>query len=513
MKKTWKFIASALTFVMLCLCFSPCNVEAGLSQIIIDSSSYTKELNNAVWNVPEKDITVQDGALYFSADSTKYTRLITKSTVQKTEEGNELVSASFTMNLKSIPSGGEFILGFGLGNIESFSGEQGQIELAFVNNNGIQMEVRSYENANEAKNVVEPKTTGIRMGSKAKVTVGISNDNAMTILINGRTVANATLPFDAEGSVGFFQTGNCEVLISELVIKSTRYDRPENSNFTEKFDGDEYNANLLFSKAESSGYAPSTMSVEEYENDYVMWYENSGLSQIGTTQQYSNFELTFDVPYLLRKNIEDENGITLHAKSMWIGVSFGDEAMEYDGYGYDYSPEMVYFDHDSAVKSYAQNNKVVGQSDKYKFFDENETRGFSVKVAVVDANVTIGIKWTHEEKFTTIADYEMPSKQTPLGYVHIWTCGPANFAIDNIEMKNLDTSPNLVDVEYKTSKFEVPADYEYKESDMIFRDTEGEDTFNGSLILLGVAVLGIAIVGISAIAAKRKSRKVEGGYE
>lgn len=513
MKKTWKIMAFALVTCMLCLCFSPCNVEAGLSRIVVDSSSYAEELNTAVWNIPEKDITVQDGALYFSADSTKYTRLITKSMVTKTEEAEELVSASFALNLKSMPENGEFILGFGLANIESFSGEQGQVEVVFANNGGIQMAVRSYENAGQAVNIVEPQAAGFRLGSKAKVAVTIKNDKTMTIAINNKTVASKVLSFDAEGSVGFFQTGGCEVLLSDVTIQSTRYDRPENSNFTEKFDEDKYNANLLFSKAASSGYAPSTMSVEEYENDYVMWYENSGLSQIGTTQQYSNFELTFDVPYLLRKNIEDENGNTLHAKSMWVGVSFGDEAMEYDGYGYDYSPEMVYFDHDSAVKSYAQNNKVVGQSEQYKFFDENETRGFSVKVAVVDANVTIGIKWIDEEQFTTLADYEMASKQTPLGYVHIWTCGPGNFAIDNIEMKNLDTSPNLVDVEYKTSKFEVPANYEYKESEMVFRETEGEEAFSGGLIILGVTVLGIAMVGISLVIAKKKSKKAEGGYE
>ena len=157
MKKTWKFIASTLVVCMLCMCFSLFEAEAGLSQVVVDSASYTEELNTAVWNIPEKDVTVQDGALYFSAESSKYTRLITKSMVQKSEGSSELVSAGFDLNLKNMPENGEFIVGFGLPTIESFSGEQGQIEVAFVNTNGIQVAVRYFENAGEVQNIIEPK--------------------------------------------------------------------------------------------------------------------------------------------------------------------------------------------------------------------------------------------------------------------------------------------------------------------------------------------------------------------
>lgn len=507
MRKTWKIIASALAVCMLCFCLTPYEAQAGLSRVIVDSSSFAEELNTAIWNNPEGDVVAQEGKLTFPAESSKYTRLITKSMVQRTEESTELVSADFTMNLKAMPEGGEFILGFGLSGIECLSGEQGQIEVAFIRNGSMQVAVRSYENAGEAVTIVEPKTAGFSLGSSAKIGISIKNDKTIVIKANGRNIATGTLPFDAEGSVGFFQTGSCEVEITELLIQSFQYDRPENSNFTENFDGDAYNANLLFSKASASPYVPSTMSVESYEGNDVMWYENSGSAQIGTVQMYSNFEITFDVPYLLRKNIEDENENILYEKSMWFGVSFGDELMECVDNGYVYSPEMVYFDRDSTVRSFAQKNKIVAQSDKYKFFDENETRGLSVKVSVVDAIVTIGVKWIDEQEFTTIGQYETADSQTPLGYVHIWTCGPANFAIDNIQMKNLDDNPSLVEVEYKTSKFEVPEHYDYQEDEMIFRETSEKDTFNWYLIIPCAAVLGILIVGLTVLIAKRGKKK------
>ncbi len=509
MKKTCKYMATALAVIMIFVSLNCSSAYAGHSRVTVDSSSYAEELNAAIWTNPESDVVAKDGVIHFTKDSTKYTRLITKSMVQQELDSEELVSVSMELQLKSMPKKGAFILGFGLGSIESFSGEANQIEVAFVNNGGIQLEVRSYdESANETK-IVKGKSAGFSLGSKTGIKVSIKNDKTVNIEVNGQTAVSEKLPFLPEGSVGFFQTGACEAEIEELGIYSYKYDRPENCDFEETFDNDRYNANLLFSKATASAYVPSTMSVEDYEGDFVMYYENSGAAQIATQYQYSNFELTFDVPYLLRKTIVDKNDNILFEKSIWFGVSFGDEMMESADNGFIYSPEMIYFDRDSVVKSYAQGDVPVAQSDKYPFFAEDETRGISVKVSVVDAHVTIGMKWLDEDKFTTIGEFDMVDGQTPLGYVHIWTCGPANFAIDNIKMKNLDTKPNLIEVDYKTSKFEVPADYDYQEEELIFRQIEEEETFDWYLIIPCAAVLGLLIVGITAVVTTAKRRKEE----
>lgn len=507
MRKICKCMATALAVITLLASLDCKNAYAGHSRVTVDSSSYAEEINTAIWTNPESDVVAKDGKLCFTKESTKYTRLITKNMVQQDSDSEELVSVSMELLLKSMPKKGEFILGFGLGSIESFSGEANQVEVAFVNNGGLQLELRSYDESAKENKIVKGKSAGFLLGSKADIDVSVKNNQSITVKVNGRVVASEKLPFLPEGSVGFFQTGACEAEIEELGIYSYKYDRPENCDFEETFDNDSYNANLLFSKAAASAYVPSTMSVEDYEGDFVMYYENSGAAQIATQYQYSNFELTFDVPYLLRKSIVDKNDNILFEKSLWFGVSFGDEMMESADNGYIYSPEMVYFDRDSIVKSFAQGNVPVAQSEKYPFFAEDETRGISVKVSVVDAHVTIGMKWLDEGKFTTIGEFDTVDGQTPLGYVHIWTCGPANFAIDNIKMKNLDTNPNLIEVDYETSKFEVPADYDYQEEELVFRQNEEEETFNWYLIIPCVAVLGLLIVGITVVVTTAKKKK------
>lgn len=501
MRKTWKGMLLGMAAILAVGCWPGKVVMAGTSNVVIDQSSFVEELNNAVWSNPENDVVAKKGKLIFPKTSTKYTRLITQNTAEQSDANANLVEVDLTQTIASMPKGGEFILAFGLGSIESLSGEAGQVEVSFINQGAMKVAIRSYESAGEAVKVANGTASGMSIGSATKIRVVITNKQQIKVQVNGKEVASGTCSFLPEGSVGFFQTGSCQVTIEKLRVCSYKYDRPENANFLETFDGDAYNKNVLFSKAGSSNYTPSTMSVEKYQDNDVMYYENSGPAQISTKYKYSNFEMTFDVPYLLRKNVENKEGRTTHAKSMWFGISIGDDLIECGISDYAYSADVIYFDQDSTVKSFAKNHEVVAQSDQYPFFAEEEERGFSVKVSVVDAHVTVGIKWLNEKKFTTIGEYDTPNLQTPLGYVHIWACGPANMAIDNIKVTNLDQKPNLIDVEYATSKFEVPADYDYKpDLELIYRKTEEKEEMNAWYLLLagaaGVAILGMAVTAL-----------------
>ncbi len=296
MKLTRKILAATVSAVMLAACFQPYNVFAGASTETIGNDSYQDALNTSVWSNPDADVIAENGKIVFLAESTKYTRLITMSVVEKAESAKELVHVTYKQKITSMPEGGRFILAFGLGSSESMSGDAGQVEVAFIKNSGMQVAIDSYETAGEAVSVVAAKSVGF--SGTATIDVVVKNDKTIEVKVNGQTVASGKLGFDPVGSVGFFQTGECAVTLSNLSIKSYRYDSPENSNFTEKFDDGSYNTNLLFSTAHAANFSPSTMSVEEYEGEYMMVYENSGLAQIGTRQQYSNFELSFDVPFM-----------------------------------------------------------------------------------------------------------------------------------------------------------------------------------------------------------------------
>ena len=209
MKKTWKGISLLLAVVLTVGCFPPDTAFAGTSNVVIDRSSFEKELNNAVWSNPENDVTVKNGKLQFPKGSTKYTRLITQNTAEKSDANDNLVEVDMTQTIASIPNGGEFILAFGLGSIESLSGDAGQVEVAFVKSENMKVEVRSYETAGEAVKIASGKATGMSVGQAAKISVVIRNDKKMYVKVNGRTVASGTCGFLPEGSVGFFQTGKC----------------------------------------------------------------------------------------------------------------------------------------------------------------------------------------------------------------------------------------------------------------------------------------------------------------
>lgn len=510
MKMTRKILAAAVSVFMLAACFQPYDVFAGASTNTIGADSYKEALNTSVWSNPDADIIAENGTIKFPAESTKYTRLITMAVMEKAESAKELAHVTYKQNITSMPEGGRFTLGFGLGSSESMSGDQGQVEVSFIKNGGMKVAIDSYEAAGEAVSVVSAKL--VSLSGNATIDVAVNNDKTIVVKVNGATVASGKLGFEPIGSVGFFQSGECAVTLSDLSIKSYRYDTPENSNFTEKFDGGSYNTNLLFSTAHAANLVPSTMSVEEYNGEHMMFYENSGLAQIATRQQYSNFEISFDVPFMLRANRMDEMGNITHVKSAWVGVSFGDESMDPGTYGFNYSPELVYVTSNMQTWSLAKGDQKVGDAGRFKLEQSNADTGFSMKVKVVDAHITVGLKWLDETEFTTVAEYDMADGSTPLGYVHIWTCGPGNFGVDNIEMKNLDENPKLVEVEYKASGITVPEDWEYTEDfGNEAKTVSAAGGFSWYYTIPLTAVVMAIVVAISAFAGKHKKNKAEGG--
>ena len=173
MRKICKYMATALATSMLFMCLNCGEVYAGHSRVSVDSSSFAEDIHTAVWKNPEGDVATKDGAIHFTKASTKYTRLITKSMVKKEETSEEFTTASLKLQLKSMPENGEFILGFGLASVESFSKDAGQIEIAFINKQGLKLDVRSYDKEAKESIIVQGKGANFSLGSKANIDVSI----------------------------------------------------------------------------------------------------------------------------------------------------------------------------------------------------------------------------------------------------------------------------------------------------------------------------------------------------
>ena len=511
MKNTLRFTAALLSVICLAVSLVPVTARAGSSKTTVDNCSFEEKLDNTVWNNPNGDVIIQDGKLVFPAESTADTRLITKTAVSKSDVISEMLYSSYSLKAVDIPEGKSFIIAIGLRSIESFSGEKGNIELRFSNDGGLQVGLYAYETADKAVTLAQPQQVGSGITAEWTLTA----DQHLTVKVNGTVLFDDTLPVTGEGRVGFLQTGGCHVEVSEVKIETFGYDRPENANVSERFDnGTMDTARLGSAMIKDYGYYPCRISVEDYKDNDVMMFRNSGLGYIGTKYPYSNFELTFDVPYLQREEVYAEDFTLLTPKSSWFGISFGDEYMDATWYDYDYkSPYMVYFTEYSQVVDLKQDHKILAElaDSDHAFFAEGEERGFSVRFAVIDARVEIGIKWENEESFTKVCEYGIENGQTPTGYIHIWGSEPNNFAIDNIVITNKDVDPQLVEPDYCAGSVEVPQEHAFEKAEMIYKDTpvaeEPEGGFNWYVLIPCAGGIAALLVAVSCLIAGKRKRK------
>lgn len=487
-------------------------VEAGSSNLIVDSNSFKEELDIALWNATDDRVTAENGKLVFSAESKKSTALITKTIAKNTGYHNEVVSFETTMNLKGIAEGEKFVAALGLGSIEAVMGEPGNVEIQFANEGKTKMSVVAYDLDGNATEIVAPKS----VNSKVKIKAVISAEGILTLSLNGNKVCSEKLPVSGEGRVGFLQTGSCAVTIENVNIVSHRYDRPENTNIYEDFEKESINVNTLTAKSliPSYSYVPYGMGIQEFDGSHGMIFQNLACGYLGTLHKYSNFEITFDVVYLQRESELDEEGNILVPQSDCIVVSFGDEAEDYNDWGYTTSPDAVVFDAASNVYSmHLKPQPRANAADKgYAFASPDCKKNFTIRVSMIDGEVTTSMKWMEEEKFTEILKYKV-SDETPLGFVHIWAAGSNNnFAIDNVSIINKDLDPNTVEMEFKSALYEVPEDFKYEKIDFVYRETteeEAEFEFTPYMLIPVVAVVCAAAFGTVCLVSKKKAGKEE----
>lgn len=497
----------ALTAICTGICSMP--VQAGLSDIIIDSTTYTDELDGSIWNNPDGDIVIEKDILVFENSSTDTTRLVTKSAVQANKEVEELVKVQTTLQFTSLPKEEVFALALGVQRIEAMQGESGNVEITFANNGGLTAAIIYYNESGEAVTLAKPVTCG-NVNGKTTVEAVLTTQQKLTVTVNGKTLWTVEVPVSGEGRVGFLQTGACGVRISNTKIVSHLYESPENCDIYEEFTTDGFNANLLTSKMQGASYVcwPSGTGIETLEGNSVFRYTNAGECYIGTKYAYSNFELSFDVPYMQRENVLTEDGSISTAKSNRFGISYGGEAIDFDYAGYtDAVADVIWFNKNSTITSDRTGKTVDAASLGYPFFSADYNKGFSVKIVMKDSVVTVSMKWVDEQAYTELFQYQL-SSITPTGYLHVWTNGPTNMAIDNLRIVNKDINPKLVEVDYKSSVIEGPADYEYQPMEKVYESEQHEEGFNWYLILFTVAlvcVVGFATaVGISAISKQKR---------
>ncbi len=486
------------------------NVFAGSSDIIIDNTSFAEELDATIWNNPSAELTVKDGKILFPEDSTGETRLITANPIKVSEYHEEFLKAEYSLKLKTLPKGEKFIVAFGLTTLESYYGEAGNLELVFENNGGLKVALIAYDEDGAEKKLVTAQSVGTSLGQNITIQVAVTADMKANVQVNNKTIYNKKAPMDLEGRVGFLQTGNCAAEISAVQIVSHSYEAPENVNVSEDFEKGTINVNTLTSQMLSScGFYPAAIQVEKYHGSQVLMFSNAGAGYFGTTYQYSNFEVTFDVPYILYKNELREDGTIQKPASTGLVVAIADESEDYKEAGYTTAADAIVFGADS-LYNLKGTQVPISFADKH-FSNKEKNEGYSVKISVIDTIVTIEMKALKDIKYQEIYSYKI-GNATPTGYVHIWSKGQANFAIDNFKIVNKDQKGNTIDVDYASGKMTGTEDYAYEPAEDVYLEPDEESGFNWGMLMVYAAIAGVIIFGTCLLVAKGKKtpKKKEG---
>lgn len=500
LKNSMKGLAILLSIAILTGGLQVLPVFAGKSEVKIDKSSYQEKLDTAKWNNPDQDVLVQNGKLIIPTDSTDDTRVITVQPVQSNERLSELFRASATMKLTALPQGEAFIFAFGLESIEEYQGNPGNIEVAFTNQGGLKAGITAYDEDGEAIVVAAPVACG-SISENVSFEAVVSSDNKLTFSVGGKTICNKKeLPIESDGNIGFLQTGNCGAEISDVNISIFTYDTPENPDIFEDFETGAMNSAVFYSKnVYPSSYYPQRLSVQEMDGNHVLKFDRCGLAYIGTNYQYSNFELTFDVPYFQRTDVRNEAGEIVIPKTSNLMVAFGSDIVKYEDYGYTEATDTIMFPSNNVVSNLRESQVKKIESHILYNSDDPSDKGFSVKLSVIDAEVTVGLKWENEKDFTTVMNYMLPNG-TPTGHVHIWSPdGASSFAIDNIKIVNKDIKPATIAVEYKCDSFERIPDFDYQDEGIVYRPTTDKVDKKEEAAGLGVYVYVLYSAGISVV--------------
>lgn len=490
-------------------------VMAGNRTSVMTYTDSSGVLNEKDWNRLDENVICEDGKLVIPADtSTADTKYISKSSAVADPAVKDMIDVSALLRLTALPEGEKFVLAFGLRGVEAYEGDDGNIEIIFENNNGIQTSIVVFDDGGKTE-LMESRKCGLSMNSEFAFDASITSEGVFTVKINGSVIYNKRLPISGEGRFGIIQTGNCGVVFSKLINSCSFYDKPENTNIYEDFEDEEFNTKELVSALSlSNGLFPVNLSVEEYNGSKVMMFRNISNAYFGTAQAYSNFELSFDVPYYLRQSVYDEDGNCIANPSRGFSIGFGEEnTYPKQSNDYIYDIDLVEFGPDyvssSLLGKYAVSTRDLGIYDV-----DSESDGFSVKLTVVDGHSVVQMKKLDGSNWITVAEADYENFRS--GYISIWVTNNGNFAIDNFKLENKDVDPNIVEVEYNSSKF-VVEDYKYTPEPLVFReDAKEEKTEKAAsvlpiiLVVIGIAVLVIAAI-ILIIVSKR--RKQDGGEQ
>lgn len=508
---------------------TPVRAYAGKSLQISEPVTTEGSLNQTEWYFSDgsiecytiKEATEETPGVYvvkLPGSGASDTGFISKIISHSDKSVDEMTGVEAELTLESMEEGSRLIFAFGLSNIEARSGEKGNVEIALEGGSEIKAGAVAYAE-DSVQTLAESRSCGITKGKAFKISASVTPDGLLTADVNGQRLCSAQLPVSGEGRFGVLRVGSSEAVISSLSFRSCFYDTPENSNIVEDFERGDLNLNEFYCTSRYNGLDPSYIRVEDWDGNKVLRFKNIGLAHMGTVYKYSNFEITFDIPYFLNENVYDENGYLIGKPSTNIGVSFGSPLEHPEGYAYVNDTDLIVICPDR-LYSYSRKNWSKSLSE-VGMGNLSKNEGYSFKFTLIDGHSVCQIKPLSSDKWVTVGECDYNQKT---GHIFIWSTGNSDCTIDNLKITNLDKNPVLIDPGY-TSSIITAEDYQLTEEEktLTFREETapaGSDTSEGEnengeipwfIVWCGGAAVVIALAGFVAgtVIKSKKGREVK----
>lgn len=509
--KRWRIATLLMLVLVLCLSsLTPVgSVKAGVNNTIVGEDTYK---DSSYWYCPGEDVLTDNKKLIFTKDSTEDTKFVSRYTINANDDSGEFLVMECFIKFTGLPNGEKFIIGLGVQEMEPYLGDERSIELAFSNQGGVKLSASVYEEAGKATVLCSEKSCGISMNQNANLRLSMNGKSVLKVSVNGKTIYSGKLPVDGSGRVAFMQTGGCQAVIDDLSIVGKQYARPENTNVFEDFEDGVDISKLKFPNTAILGWEwrfPKTAAVKEYNGDQVFMLVNAGGYYFTTKYQYSNFEMTFDVPYVQRMDdltIDDGTGY-YREFALMFGIPGNGEADYYSSEATD----KILFERKQVSSAHRKEFATP-----YDYIQAEKFQPFSVKLSVVDGVVTVGMKLTTEKKFETLGKYTIRAG-SPTGYIRFAIPERATMAIDNMKITNLDDNPNLITTTYQNG-IVTYEDAEYVPFERVYQSeteqvtagvdeaSENDGAFSWYYIIPAAGLLGFVIFVISFTIATRKGK-------
>ena len=500
------------------------SAKAGASKVYVVNvaSVLGNEINQGDFKV-EGGVYARNGKVVFDGSASRTARLLAKTRVNNLKEYgvSELFDMSATLSFERIAEGGSVSFVFGLKRFSDPVGSAGSGEIVFTYDNAqnsLCIEVREYKTANSPTSFAEKRkypmfplnadlTLKMNVDVNGKTYISAESEEAgvsKVYIVNGKTPDIAQDGFIAflSRSAGSSEQGKNLFTVSDISVTAFAYDVVETvDHYLERFDNDSYNANMFYSQTTGSPIYPSKIAVENGR----LVFSNVGQGYFTTREQYSNFELKFDITDLSREGAVDEDGNIVKLISHWFMIGFGvdnfndppSERIQATFLHFEGLPgnsadnpsnhvtgevrngvknRYVLWNNGSAVSGSIKSMVGDTSAGVFSLWDKDYIGNLTVnlKLTVIDGVITLYYKLESQTEYVKQYEFDLGTMQT--GYVRIYSYGTGvgnsvneytgvlNMTIDNFEITNLDndsvklTKPVPV---YKSNVQPATKDYIY----------------------------------------------------